>query len=65
MTNKMTKEKKTEKLSSIKEALLILEHHQKWRRGADIDMIEPKELGRAIDVAIEVLSLDHRPAEEE
>ena len=37
------------------EALKILHTYQKWRRGANIPMPEPKEIGEAIDVAIRAL----------
>lgn len=37
------------------EALKILHTYQKWRRGANIPMPEPKEIGEAIDVSIRVL----------
>lgn len=37
------------------EALNILMEFQKWRRGAEIPMQEPRIIGEAIDVAIEVL----------
>lgn len=38
------------------EAIEILTQHQLWRRGADMDMPNtPKELGTAIDLAIEAL----------
>lgn len=37
------------------EALNILAEFQKWRRGAEIPMQEPRIIGEAIDVAIEVL----------
>ena len=39
------------------EALLILRDHNVWRRGDDdnIEMQEPKSLGKAIDVAVEAL----------
>ena len=36
----------------IPEAISILKIHQQWRLGADIVMIEPKELTKAIDVLI-------------
>lgn len=40
----------------IKEAIEILENHNKWRRDSSfppkIDMVEPKKLGVAIDVII-------------
>lgn len=38
-----------------KEALNILVEFQKWRRGAEIPMQEPRIIGEAIDVAIAVL----------
>ena len=36
----------------LQEAISILKIHQQWRLGADIVMIEPKELTKAIDVLI-------------
>lgn len=36
----------------IKEAVYILKQHNKWRRGADIPMANPTELGKAIDLVI-------------
>lgn len=36
----------------IKEAIDILDRHNRWRRGADIDMIPPKALGNAIDTVV-------------
>lgn len=35
------------------EAIQILETHNKWRRGAEIPMEEPKKIGIAIDFVIE------------
>jgi len=29
-----------------------LKHHNKWRRGTDIEMLNPTELGKAIDTVI-------------
>lgn len=40
---------------SKEEVIEILGIHQKWRRGADIEMVHPKKLGEAIDYAIEFL----------
>lgn len=37
------------------EAIDILERHQKWRMGADIDASNPKELSAALTYAIEHL----------
>lgn len=42
---------------TVKEALDILEHHNLWRRGADIEQIDPKVVGMALDKSIEVLRL--------
>ena len=39
----------------IKEIIRVLHAFQKWRRGADIPMPDPKEIGRAIDGAIREL----------
>ena len=37
---------------NIEKAVLILKQHNKWRRGADIPMANPTELGIAIDTVI-------------
>ena len=39
----------------IHKAISTLHTYQKWRRGAKIDMIPPKEVGIAIDTAIHYL----------
>ena len=39
----------------IKEIIRVLHTYQKWRRGEDIPMPDPKEIGRAIDGAIREL----------
>lgn len=39
----------------IKEIIRVLHAYQKWRRGADIPMPDPREIGRAIDGAIREL----------
>ena len=36
----------------VQEALRLLEHHNKWRRGADIEMLNPTLLGEVIDLII-------------
>ena len=36
----------------INDAINLLEHHNKWRRGADIPMVNPTALGEAIDVVV-------------
>lgn len=38
------------------EALKILIEYNKWRRGADTEMLPPKLIGEAIDIAIECLT---------
>ena len=38
---------------TIKKAIEITKHHQAWRRGAEIEMLSPREIGIAIDVLIE------------
>ncbi len=38
---------------TLKEAIELLQKHQQWRRGADIDMQNPTQLGIAIDILIE------------
>jgi len=40
---------------TIKQTIRILIRTNKWRRGADIKMTDPKELGEAIDIAIAVM----------
>lgn len=39
----------------VKEIIKYLHTYQKWRRGADLPMPNPKELGIAIDGAIREL----------
>ena len=39
----------------VKEIIRVLHAFQKWRRGADIPMPDPREIGRAIDGAIREL----------
>ena len=40
---------------TVKQAVKVLITANKWRRGAEIEMPDPKELGEAIDVAIAVM----------
>jgi len=40
---------------NLDECITILTEHNKWRRGADIPMVEQRQLGEAIDYAIEEL----------
>jgi hypothetical protein len=39
----------------LTQAKNILKNHNYWRRGAEIPMLEPKLIGEALDVAIELL----------
>jgi hypothetical protein len=39
----------------LSEAISILRIHQQWRLGADIVMIEPKELTEAMNIIIELI----------
>lgn len=34
----------------LKTAIIILEYHNTWRRGAEVKMVNPKQLGEAIDI---------------
>lgn len=38
---------------TLSEAITILEHHQKWRLGADLEMVHPKILTQALDLILE------------
>lgn len=40
---------------TIEEAAKLLEHYNKWRKGADVKMINPKVLGEAIEIAVKEL----------
>lgn len=41
---------------TLKEAIEVLEHHNRWRRGDDdLEMIDPKKVGVAIDTALHLL----------
>ena len=40
---------------TIKQAIKILIRANKWRRGAEIEMPDPKDYGVAVDVAIAVM----------
>ena len=37
---------------TIEEAIELIELHQKWRRGAEIEMQNPKQIGIAIDILL-------------
>ena len=36
----------------VQEALRLLEQHNKWRRGADVPMLNPTVLGEVIDLIV-------------
>jgi hypothetical protein len=40
---------------NLKKCVEILKAHNKWRRGADTEMLNPKIIGEAIDYAIKML----------
>lgn len=40
---------------TTQEAVEVLEQYNKWRRGAEIEMPDPKRIGEAINVAINTL----------
>ena len=40
---------------TIKQAIKIFSTANRWRRGAEIEMPDPKEFGEAIDVAISIM----------
>ena len=44
------------------EALQVLTRHNEWRRGAEIPMDDPKEIGEAIDIAISALKEKKDPS---
>ncbi|MFY8160504.1 MAG: hypothetical protein ACOVNU_04180 [Candidatus Kapaibacteriota bacterium] len=37
---------------TYQESIKVLKHHQEWRLGADIDMLEPKIITGAIDTIL-------------
>ena len=41
---------------TLERAIVVLSLHQAWRRGAQVPMTDPKELGEAIAFAIDYLS---------
>ena len=36
-------------------AIAVLENHNNWRRGADIPMQDPQDIGEAVDIAVAVM----------
>ena len=42
---------------TIKQVIRLLETHNKWRKGADIPMIDVKKLTQAIEIAVKELKL--------
>ena len=41
---------------NIQEAIVVLRLHNQWRKGAETPMIDPKELGEAINIVVEYYS---------
>jgi len=39
---------------TIKQAIKILEKHNLWRRGEEVKMLAPEQIGKAIDVLLVV-----------
>jgi hypothetical protein len=48
-------EGKTMNQQDLKNLIDRLEYYNEWRRGADTEMPQPKQIGRDIDAAVEVL----------
>ena len=48
---------------TLHEAIEIVERQQKWRRGAEIQMTEPKVLGEAIDVVLDAAKKHKKQSE--
>lgn len=40
---------------TLKESIEVLEEYNSWRRGAEIPMPEPKKIGEALEIAINML----------
>ena len=40
---------------TLNEAIAILRQHQEWRRGGDGEMLDPKQIGYAIDRVLSAL----------
>ena len=45
----------------LSEIIEVLERHNRWRRGADIPMVSPTLLGKAIDEAVDILRRKMEP----
>lgn len=39
---------------TIKEAAELMEYHNKWRKGAPVQMADPNKISKAIDVLVEL-----------
>ena len=39
-------------MMDVQKALELLDYHNRWRRGADVDMLNPTILGEAIDTVV-------------
>lgn len=40
---------------TLEQAIKVLDLHNQWRKGANIEMQKPSEIGEAIDVALNIL----------
>lgn len=47
------------KQMTLQEAIINLKLHQKWRLGADMVMIEPKELTESIDILLKHIEFSY------
>lgn len=41
----------------LNEVVQILEHHQRWRQGGEMEMTNPKDLGIAIDIVLKMVKI--------
>lgn len=46
---------------TLNKAIELLQHYNRWRRGADVPMPEPTKIGDAIDVVLEKLTTKKQP----
>ena len=45
-------------------AIEVLENHNKWRRGGEIPMQDPQDIGEAVDIAVAVMKARRLPMDE-
>ena len=46
---------------SKQKVIEVLKHHNSWRRGAEVEMLKPEDIGDAIDAAIVYLESTSLP----